>query len=250
MMEQQSTATVLKNFVTSTFGKNNLWENARFLTAEIPLDEKHTKKILPLGIRLSNPPRGFLFIVDYREPSFTVPYKEAALIIHVKTPLGRGIHCPWMVVDDDTAMAYGRELLGYPKKMAEITFEEDGENIRAAVSRRGINLLEMSAVCGAEIELPPPILDLKTFNVGGLGQFFFFNPIWLFRPKEIIHSSREADVQVTIKESESDPIAHYVSGTPISGRYSVTDINGTKYYMPVGITSPIFFGRTFFMRFK
>jgi len=249
-MEQQSTVTVLKKFVRSTFGKNNLWENARFLTAEIPLDKENTQKILPLGMRLSNPPRGFLFIVDYKAPSFTVPYKEAALIIHVKTPFGKGIHCPWMVVDDDTAMAYGRELLGYPKKMANITFEEDGDTIRASVSRRGIKVLELSGVCGADIESPPPVLDLKTFNVGGLGQCFFFNPIWLFRPKEFLNSSREAAVNVTIQESESDPIANFVSGDSISGRFSVLDIQGTRYYLPVGITSPIFFGRTFFMRFK
>ncbi len=249
-MEQQSVATVLKNFITSTFGKSNLWENARFLTAEIPLDKENTQKILPIGMRLSNPPRGFLFIVDYKEPSFTVPYKEAALIIHVKTPFGKGIHCPWMVVDDDTAMAFGRELLGYPKKMADISFEEDGKNIRARVSRRGISVLEMSGVCNADIESPPPVLDLKTFNVGGLGQFFFSNPIWFFRPKEHIHSSREAAVNVSMEESEFDPIARYISGNPISGRFSVLDIQGTKYYLPVGMTGPIFFGRTFFMRFK
>lgn len=117
-------------------------------------------------------PTATLFIVDYTKRSFTVPYHEAALLVHVRTPLGKGLHCPWMVVDDDTAMIYGREILGYPKKAADITFEEDGKNITAGVTRRGVEVLRIESTSKTRRTPPPPVFDYKTFNVGGPLRFF------------------------------------------------------------------------------
>src|SRR6056297_2428422 len=111
----QSLAKITKPMAKGT----KLWVNARFVLADVPVDRKTTNKILPLGMRVGPETKATLFIVDYTKTPFTVPYHEAALLIHVKTPLGKGLHCPWMVVDDDTALIYGREILGYPKKAAQ-----------------------------------------------------------------------------------------------------------------------------------
>ncbi len=230
--------------------EGKLWENARFVLADVPLNAAEARKIMPLGIKLVEPASGILFIADYTKTSFTIPYKEAALLVRVRTLFGDGLHCCWMVVDDDTALIYGRELLGYPKKLAEITFEENGDLINASVTRRGIRAMAMEAERGASQPAPPPVFDLKTFNAGGLGQHFAVNPVWLLRPVEEIHASYEARVSLTLADSEFDPIARLVSGSPIAGRLAVTDILGTKYMCPVGITGLRWFSRTFNMRYR
>lgn len=125
-----------------------LWENARFVMTDVPLDKQEAQKILPLGMNLTAPPMATVFVVNYQNTAFTVPYKEAAFLIHVRTPLGKGLHCCWMVVDDDTALILGRELLGYPKKMADIRFEEKGGDVKASVTRRGTRVLAMEAKRG------------------------------------------------------------------------------------------------------
>lgn len=231
-------------------GDAKMWENARFVLADVPLDRREVKRILPWGMRPSEQPRATLFIVDYTKTSFTVPYREAAVLVHVRTPLGSGLHCPWMIVDDDTGLIYGREILGYPKKLGIFTFEEDGDLITASVSRRGVEVMRIEARRTQAQDPSPPVFGRKTFNAGGPGQLFILQPIWLFRPKEVIHESYSAEVKVLLGESEYDPIARLVNGDPINGRFVVMDILGSSYNLPVGLAGIRWFVNTFFLRFR
>ena len=228
----------------------NMWDGARFITADVPLDPKNVREILPLGMKPVDPESGMLFIVDYPKTSFDVAYKEAALLVDVKTPLGRGVHCCWMVVDDETALIYGREGLGYPKKMADFEFQEDGDAVFGSITRRGVTALTLEGVKGEVQANPAPLFAKKTFNVGGPGQMMGFNPVWLFKPREVIHESYELDVTVTIKWSEYDPLAALISGPVTSGRFVVMDIPGSDYMFPVGLAGLKFFTNTHALRFK
>lgn len=230
-------------------GKGNLWDNARFLLAEVPMREAEARRILPFGLRPSDPPRATLFIVDYTRTSFSVPYHEAALLVHVRHPLGVGLHCSWMIVDDDTALIYGRELLGYPKKMGTFAFREEGDTVTASVSRRGVRVLSMEGTRGEKHASPAPVFDVKTFNVGGPGGWFLFNPLWMFRAREVIRESCELDVKVSIESSEWDPISGLVSGEVLSARFVVMDIVGSRYNVCVGLSGPQFVATNFNLRF-
>jgi len=231
-------------------GGAKMWEGARFVLADVPLDGREAKKILPWGLRLDDPPTATLFIADYVKTSFTFPYKEVALLIHVRTLLGRGRHCPWMIVDDDTGMIYGRELLGYPKKFGEFTLDGDDCGVKASISRRGVEVLRMEAEKKDSETSPAPVFDVKTFNAGGPGQLFVFQPIWMFRPREIVTESWSAEVKVTLEESEYDPIAGLVDGAPANGRFVVMDILGSRYNLPVGVAGPRWFVNNFYLRYR
>src|SRR5699024_9424948 len=45
--------------------------------------------------------------------------------------------------DDDAAVAAGRELWGYPKKLGHMTLEKTGDVIKGTASRRGEKLIEI-----------------------------------------------------------------------------------------------------------
>ena len=239
-----------KFFRDQSRSEGNLWDNARFILADVPLNENEAPRILPFGLKPSDPPMATLFIVDYTKNSFTAPYHEAALLVHVRHLFGSGFHCPWMIVDDDTAMIYGRELLGYPKKMGEITFKENGDTVVASVTRRGVQVLSMEGKRGGRQPSPAPVFDVKTFNVGGPGGWFMYNPIWMFRPKEVIRESYDLDVNIAMEPSEWDPIAKFVSGQAIAGRFVVMDIVRSKYNVPVGLSGPQFIANNYNMRFR
>ena len=253
-MSNQTTkeATFWKNIREKARKRENTWDNARFVLVDVPLDYHEVKRILPWGMKPSNPPMATLFIVDYTKVSFPiVPYHEAAMLIHVSTPLGAGLHCCWMIVDDDTALILGREMLGYPKKMGDFEYDEKDGNIHASVSRRGVKVMDITAKRGLPQTPKPPVFDIKTFNVGAMGQFFALNPIWVFRAREVIHESYQADIKLTLNDSGFDPISRLVAGEPQSGRIVVMDIPGDGAYMaPVGVAGPCWFGRTFNMRFR
>jgi len=55
-------------------GRIKLWENARFVLVDLPLDRKESRRILPPGMWLDEPARATLFIANYPQTSFTVPY--------------------------------------------------------------------------------------------------------------------------------------------------------------------------------
>ena len=71
---------------------------------------------------------------------------------------------------------------------------------------------------------------MKTFNVDGPGSLFAVNPIWMFRPEEVVHESLGMEVE----SSEFDPIADIIAGDPVSGRFVVLDIAGGRSSIPVG----------------
>jgi acetoacetate decarboxylase len=231
-------------------GRIKLWEDARFVLVDVPLDAKNARRILPPGMWLDRSARATLFIVNYTKTSLTVPYREAALLIRVGTLLGRGVHCAWMVVDDDTALIYGRELLGYPKKLAEIRFEESQEGVEASVARRGGRLVSVQARRGAAEVRPEPVMGRKTFNVGGLGQATALNPVWMFRPREVIREAHAAQASLELFPSDWDPIERLVSGPALSARLAVIDIVGSSYMVPVGFAGPGWFTRTAAMRYR
>lgn len=230
--------------------KQNLWDNARFILADVPLHPDRVKAALPWFLKPVSPPRATLFVVNYTKTSFTVPYHEAAMLIHVRHFLGPGLHCHTMIVDDDTALIYGRELLGYPKKFAQFEFSENGDRVSGSYTRRGVKVLSMEGVKGARQAAPKPVFDVKTFNVGGPGSWFMLNPIWLLRPREVIHESYDLEVKVKLEPSEWDPIAELVVGEPTNGRFVVLDIVNSRYNIIAGFSGPSFTMTNFNVRFR
>jgi acetoacetate decarboxylase len=230
--------------------KQNLWDGARFILADVPLHPDKVKTALPWFLKPANPPMATLFVVNYPKTSFTVPYHEAAMLIHVKHLLGNGLHCHTMTVDDDTALIYGRELLGYPKKFAQFEFIEDGDRVRGSYTRRGVKVLEMEGTKGARQPDPKPVFDVKTFNVGGPGSWFILNPIWLLRPREIIHESYAMDVKINLEPSQWDPIKDLIIGEPVNGRFVILDIVNSRYNLIAGFSGPSFLMTNFNIRFR
>jgi acetoacetate decarboxylase len=232
--------------------KVKLWEDARFVLVDLPLNPVAANRILPGCMWLRRPYRATLFIADYVKTAFTVPYREAALLLHVRTPFGAGVHCPWMIVDDDTAMIYGRELLGYPKKMGDFHFSEKNNIVTAGLSRRGVEVVTVKARKKAPEPRPAPVLGMKTFNMGGMGQYMAFNPIWLFRPHELIHESYAAEAEVDIRHSDFDPVRGLVAEFrgPLPARVARIDILGSRVLLPVGLAGPGKYAASYELRYR
>ena len=230
----------------------NAWDNAQIVLADVPVNIREVKKILPLGLWPTDPPMATLFLINYPTVAYPLfPYKEAIMMIHVRTLLGQGRHCCWIIVDDDPALILGRELLGFPKKTGTFVFEDNRETVNASITRRDITVMSMTASRGSREPVPPPVFNNKTFNYGGLGQFMSFSPIWMFRPKEVVRESWQAAIDLTVNDSAYEPLARLVDGEPRNGRIVTIDIpGGSPYMLPVGLAGPFVFGRTFNMRFR
>ncbi len=138
--------------------------DARFLQAQVELNEAAARRLLPFGLRPSSPAVATLFVAHYPHTSWGSVYREAGLWLHLS---GGAVHSPWMLVDDDIALINGREMLGYPKKLGEVRFELAGEQVEADVHRRGAHLFRMRGELERHDERPPPMLGRPVRNVTG-----------------------------------------------------------------------------------
>jgi acetoacetate decarboxylase len=85
-------------------------------------------------------------------------YREGGVVLPVRYGDLVGGHVLYEYVTTDDAMAGGREVWGYPKKMAEVTFEEGADGrIETTISRRGNRLLE-ACFRPADVTFEKPVL--------------------------------------------------------------------------------------------
>jgi len=225
-------------------------QQARFVVMELPVIAENARRLLPLGLFLSRSPRATLFLVDYTNPTFSIPYLEAGLLLHVRTPIGSGVHCPWIVVNEDTPLIYGWQTLAYPKKLAELSLEEDGNILHAHCRRRGVEILRLEARRGEPLAEPGPVFDQRTFNVGGVMQMLGLQPVWASRLRETPTQAHQLSVDLEIQDSQWDAIARLVRPEPVEAYSLVEDIAGARYLLPVGLAGPRWLANNFNLRLQ
>ena len=143
-----------------------IYRDAHYLVIDVELDPALARRFVPWPLRLASPARGQIFSAYFPHTTFGSVYREAGIFFEVVSPLGiHAVYSPWMLVDDDVALIMGRELLGYPKKLGEFTWELAGNSISATTRRRGADLLSMHGTLGENMASPPPILGRPHRNV-------------------------------------------------------------------------------------
>lgn len=204
---------------------NKLYHNAQYLTAVVEVDEKAMQRWLPSGMKLAQSARADLFCAYFPDNVYTGAYHEAGLFVHIKVGRKYGIFCPWMILDDDRAMIIGRELLGYPKKLGNIRWDNDGSRIIANASRRGTTLIDMQATLGKVLHDAPSILGLPHRNItGGLG--LSLPREVRFIPVEHPVEVRAVDMKLHFSGTDNDPLHQMGLGQVIEARLHRVDLSG------------------------
>ena len=85
-----------------------------------------------------------LTFVRYGEGGTVAPYSEAYASIPCLwegRPYG---YCPYICVDTDEALVSGRELMGFPKKLATFDLDASETQFAGAITRRGVRVLQVA----------------------------------------------------------------------------------------------------------
>jgi len=101
--------------------------DARMLTVFWETKPEIIASLLPPPLEPAAQPVVTAFVADYPATNFDAVYKESALFIRAMHNGEEGAYCLAMPVTSDMAMAGGREVFGFPKKIAEIEYVEDGD---------------------------------------------------------------------------------------------------------------------------
>ncbi|WP_067823855.1 acetoacetate decarboxylase family protein [Nocardia inohanensis] len=239
----RSLGTDLTRLLAIADPRGSFYRDAHYYSATVEVDPGKMRQWLPAGMRLAEPARADVFTAYFPEYNYgTEAYHEAAVFVHVKTLQGTGIHCVWMVLDDDVALIMGREGAGYPKKLGQIDWAKTDTEIRAEAGRRGHKLVRMSGRLGEVIEDAPPFLGRPHRNVMGLMGALFPSFVVGFTPREkIIEARRVEDFTLEIGGSERDPLDQMGLGRVVEARLHRVDLFATGLPpIPLRPLSPLF----------
>ena len=70
--------------------------------------------------------------------------REAFIVVPSSDGVRSGNYSVFLYLENDACITSGREIWGWPKKLAEISFAEDAHGVRAGVRRGGTELLRAS----------------------------------------------------------------------------------------------------------
>ncbi|WP_366552677.1 acetoacetate decarboxylase family protein [Aquibaculum sediminis] len=76
-------------------------------------------------------------------------YIESGIALQAAFESAQGGHVAYEYVTTDDAMAPGREIWGYPKKMAEVDWKHEGNTISSRTLRRGSSLIDLEFTQGS-----------------------------------------------------------------------------------------------------
>jgi acetoacetate decarboxylase len=209
-------------------GERFFWHDARMVFIDIPIDANQVRDWLPWPLSLAKP-EATLFLAHYPNMTFAPPYQESALLLKVKCfGMLPAVHYCWIVLNNDRGLIIGREMLGLPKKMADVRFHEEDGRVRASVHRNGVELIHFEGQIGAPVAEPSPGLGQRTINLRGLLNVLLPAHLLMFHPEETVSACRElTDIKFELRSSEDDPIG-IASGAPLRATIRTCDIGPGK----------------------
>ena len=208
------------------------WQGVRSVVMSFQPDPAGLAAVLPPVLEPGEGP-GMITMLSYPwgSPQRTHPFNEAVVLVPVKMDGVEANYVPFIWVTTDEAMIAGREIAGWPKKIADIAFERDGDSFRGSVTRWGTKLIEIE---GDFSQLPED--DGSMAALMSNGQRPTYNYKLIPGPGEDIEveeiTSSSLDItpsemavgagRLTTASSEDDPVAALVTDNagPLVGMVS------------------------------
>lgn len=159
-------------------------------------------------------------------------FMDAGIIIPVIFEGRPGATYLFEYEDNDSAIAAGRDLWGYPKKYADITLDRNGDRATARVTRKGTDILTIEADFGTETAFDMPKLA-PHFNMhvqpGPDGKVLSRRIIERdTSPDFQLKSSAKGRATVTLASLEHDPLGEFTPLEILGAQLTVGDFFATE----------------------
>ncbi|WP_019912691.1 acetoacetate decarboxylase family protein [Paenibacillus sp. HW567] len=210
--------------------------NAETLTVYWETSPEIIRRILPSPLGPGPKPLVQAFVADYPRTSFCDPYREAAIFVLAEYNGQLGSYCLSMPINDDIAMGLGRELYGFPKKMADISLSKVDQQVKGSVSRRGIEFFRVNATLSGRMNAEDgqailnehygnglPVFNIK-YSKSADGNGFDLPPLLIQQNTSMdVSVLTAAEVEITLSDSPHDPWAELEVVKLLGGIYTVSN---------------------------
>jgi acetoacetate decarboxylase len=199
------------------------------------------RRLLPPPLKPAAQPIVTAFVANYPRTSFDVTYLESAIFLRAEWEGEEGGYCLSMPVTSDIAMAGGREIFGFPKKIADVQLNRKGDTLEGWTERRGIRFMEIRAKMTGKFNVedaqgmltntgmnPDGSMESISYNFKHFpapeGMGFDYNPrlvkqITTMRPKQV----QIGEAKVLLQPSDYDPWAEVEIVRVLGAVYTVGD---------------------------
>ncbi|MFQ5699130.1 MAG: acetoacetate decarboxylase family protein [Myxococcota bacterium] len=99
-------------------------------------------RILPPGMEPVEG-TGLVTLLRYPQTEILHPFKELVVMVPVRVDDTLGNYIPYIYVTTDEALIPGREIAGFPKKLAEVEWEREGPHFHGSATRWGKTILSV-----------------------------------------------------------------------------------------------------------
>jgi acetoacetate decarboxylase len=119
------------------------------------------KRLLPPPLKPVNKPLAIIWGMDVKKATYCEPCIEIAIGLVVQYKEETGVYVIGMGVNDDMVLVGGREVMGYPKKIARLTRAVSGNKVSFSAERHGITYVSIEATLDGKYGDPgfPAIVD-------------------------------------------------------------------------------------------
>ncbi len=118
------------------------WQGVQIAAFPFTPREGAVARILPPGMEPADGP-GLVTLLSYPQNDIIHPFKELVVMVPVRVDDTLGNYIPYIYVTTDEALIPGREIAGFPKKLAEVEWERDGDHFRGSATRWGKKILSV-----------------------------------------------------------------------------------------------------------
>jgi acetoacetate decarboxylase len=113
------------------------------------------EQILPPGLEAVDGP-GTITLISYPEMEWIHPFNELVVLVPVRVEETLGSYVPHIYVNTDEALIPGREIAGFPKLLADVKWEPDGNRFRGSVKRWGTTIFSVEGQIQGPMPEPAP----------------------------------------------------------------------------------------------
>ncbi|MHA1146492.1 MAG: acetoacetate decarboxylase family protein [Candidatus Helarchaeota archaeon] len=207
-----------------------IYPSAELIQVVFNVNRNEIESIVPNPLKIARSPMIMAYVAFFQD-STVGPYHEAAAFVDVKLKTEkikiRGWFCTNMFVDSDRALTAGREIWGFPKKLAEMSIrDKDGCKI-GLLKRNGKELMKIQVKLEHEFdELPMEafnsVINLKQIlspdgNSLELSEFVLSS--MEIKPKRMMGGS----ASIEFNWSEEDPLYLFEPKTKQTGLHVLAD---------------------------
>lgn len=172
------------------------------------------ERVLPPPLEPALQSIGLAYVIEFHRTNFGVTYGEGGLYVSAQHKGEVGKYCLSMPVTNDMALIWGREIYGYPKKIAEvISVNRDGNKVTGVCIRKKISIIKIKLKLVETIETetilqPTPNYLFKYFwnPEGRLGTFDYTPRLIKQRNKIDWGKVTLGEGELTFAESIYDPL--------------------------------------------